>query len=44
MGQSVTFISPQVPAHIVELLGTAPLLKGEDPKRTKPCSPNSRAQ
>jgi hypothetical protein len=33
MGRSVTFISPHVPAHIVELLGTPPLLKGEDPKQ-----------
>ena len=33
MGRSVTLTSPHIPAHIVELLGPAPLLKGEDPKQ-----------
>lgn len=33
MGRSVTFTSPDVPAHVVELLGPAPLLKGENLKQ-----------
>jgi len=33
MGRSLTFTSQDVPAHIVELLGTPRLLKGEDHKQ-----------
>ena len=33
MGRSVTFTSPDVPAHVIELLGPAPLLKGENLKQ-----------
>jgi hypothetical protein len=33
MGRSVTFTSPDIPAHVVELLGPAPLLKGENLKQ-----------
>jgi hypothetical protein len=33
MARLVTLTSPHIPPHIVELLGTVPLLKGEDPKQ-----------
>jgi hypothetical protein len=33
MGRSVTFTSPDVPAHVVELLGPASLIKGENPNQ-----------
>jgi hypothetical protein len=33
MDRSVTLTSPHIPAHIVELLGTAPLLEDEDPQQ-----------